>query len=465
MAQAIDREDIRKAIGRITGWLVASGDTTAQGNSGATTLVAAASGLNAGLYSSARDQHIRTRSVVAITESGNNNRGERRYATGSPDSSGIVTVSPKFTNQTADTAAYEIWDSDGPHPDDLDRCIDLALARLCWYWRLTPVTWLRGGDVGDELVVAADDLREFSSGGTVLWTGDGNITLTLQDLDMPDEFTRRVIRLVATAADGAIESAVIECDPTDRDTWRIVALARSMATASGAAAGSGNGTEIKLIDKTNTAEITPDDALSTVNRGWTLLESNFKIPATCYQLAVQLNVETSGEVGEFAWIQLWPPDATVIAMPRRIATKKHVGALFTRRGDVYSRFSRQPWSGSLQRRDVGGRGVSLELSPALGDKPLWYYEKVGYPALSSATVAATDDDNTIWADQAWIEIAALVECYRFLEVRDRKEYPGRWDEDLHDAEVKLASAQVDYGIEPMAVEDAVRPRRRAFVKV
>ena len=457
MAVEQNRETIRKGIGRTAGWLVASGTLSANGAADGSTIVDTVGGK---LYSSARDQHIRTRSVVAITSEAN--RGDRSYAIGSASTAGAVTVNPVFTNQIDSGDAYEVWDSDGPHPDEIDRCIDLALAKLCWYWRITSLTWLRGGDLADEVAVNADDLTE---NGIVVWTGDGNITLTLQDLEMPDEYIRRVIRIVATATDGGLESSIIECDPLDRRLWWIAALCRSMKTAAGADKGTGNGTEIKIIDKTNSVEITPNEPLFTVNRGWTHLTAGFVLPANCFQIAIQLNVETSGEVGEFGPIQLWPPNGRDVSLPRRIATKNHVGPVFIRRGSTYNRFWRQPWHGSLERRDVGGRGVRLEFDPQIGTRPLWFYEKVGYLGLTTATPVATDDDNTTWAEQAWVEIAALVECYRFLETRDRKEYPGRWDEDLHKAEVRLAAAQVEYGIEPMAVEDAQNPRRRAFVKV
>ena len=458
MAQEYTRETIRQALGRPpnTNWLSAFGTLSANGAADGSTII----DTSRQLYSSARDQHIRSRSVVAITSEAN--RGDRSYATGPPAATGTVTVNPVFSAQIDSGDKYEIWDTDGPHPDDLDLCIDAGLQRRCWRWRPTPVTWLRGGDLGDEIAVSADDLTE---NGTVVWTGDGNITLTLVDQEMPDEFTRRVIRIAATATDGGLESNVIECDPTDRRLWRIEALCRSMATVAGAAKGSGNGTELKILDKTNSNEITPDVALSTINRGWTLLASNFTLPSTCHQIAIQLNVETSGEVGEFAWAQLWPQGARDISLPRRIATKKRVGPVFIRRGSIYTRFRREAWSGGLERRDVGGRGVRLELGPSIGTRPLWYYEKVNYPALTTATPVATDDDNTSWAEQEWVEAAALVEAYSFLDTRDHKEYPGRWEKQLHDAEVVLAAMQVEYGAEPMAVEDAVRPRRRAFLKV
>ncbi len=61
---------------------------------------------------------------------------------------------------------------------------------------------LKGGDVGDELVVSSDDLLEFT-GGSVIWTGDGNLTLTMQELDVPDDMPllwvlRDVVRLTGT---------------------------------------------------------------------------------------------------------------------------------------------------------------------------------------------------------------------------------------------------------------------------
>ncbi len=457
----VTRQALRTRIGREHSWLrntpVATenttGTTTASGGAAGITIV------DSGSYSKAIDQMIKKRSVICLTSG--DERGERTYATGPPNTSGAIPVSPVFTAQIDSGVTYEVWDPDAPHPDIIDRVIDTVLRDNCWRWVPTPITWLRGGDVGDEIAVSTDDLTE---DGTVVWTGDGNLTLTLQELEMPDEFARRAIRIVATATDGGIESNVIECDPTDRKEWRIEVLARSMATAAGAAGGSGNGSEIKIIDKTNSTEITPETTLSTVNRGWTLLESNFVLPSNCYQIAIQLNVETSGEVGEFAWVQLWPKNAEAISLPRRIATRNHVGPVFVRHGDTYSEFRRGAWTGPLGRADVGGRGVRLTLGTAIGSNPLWYYERVSYPSLTSTTPAAADDDNTTWAADLWVRAAASWELYRRLNKRDRKSEQG-WDVLEADALGVLLAMQDEYGAEPMLVEDATEPAYRAVRSV
>jgi len=462
----VDRQDIRNAIGEVTGWQI-RGSTTSNGAADGTTIIAAASGLDEGLYSSARDQRVGVEDVVIITESGHARRGERRYATGAPDTAGTVTVSPAFGGQIVSGVDYEIWKAEGPHPDDLDRCIDRALTERCWFWRAVPITLLRGGDIGDELVVSADDLHEFSSTGTKIWTGGGDITLTLEELDTPDEFTRRVIRLVGggAGADAHIESNVIEVDPTNRPNWHIRALVRSMGTVAGAAAGTGNGSEIKIMDKTNSAEISPDQALSSTNRAWTVIESNFTIPTTCHQIAVRLNVETAGEDGEFAWVQLMELQATDFPLSNRIDSKRKIGPVFERVGDEYRGFRRRQWSGSLERREAQGRGVSLHLEPAPGSRSLWFYEKVSFPVLTSSTPAATDDDNETWAAEEWIRESALLEAYEFLRRRDQHTHETRWLEEIQKQETKVLALQAEYGIEPMLTEDSPRPHGRIFAKV
>lgn len=467
------RQVLRTRIGRDEAWMryspvapdTASGTTTSNGAADGSTII------DTNIYSSAIDQLVRQRSVICITSG--DERGERSYATGPPDTSGVITVSPPFTQPIDSGVTYEIWDPDGPHPDIVDRFIDKSLTEDCWRWVPMPITLLRGGDVGEDLAVSADDLTQ---DGTVVWTGDGSVTLTLEDQNVPDEFVRRVIRIVATGTDGGIESNPIDCDPVNRGEWHIAVLCRSMDSIAGAAGGSGNGTEIKLLDKTNTADITPDTTLSTLSRGWTLLESDFTLPLTCFQLAIELNVETNTEVGEFAWIQLWAKNQKRISLPQRIVAKKHVGGTFVRVGDTYDNFDRAPWSGALDRRDVGGTGVQLVLDPAIGDRALWFYERDSFPTLTTAAPAATDDDNTTWAADIWLRAAVTWECYQWLQNRDRKSAQGTpegpdarpshgWDQAEAKALALLQAMQDEYGAEPMAVEDAATPAHRATQQV
>ena len=469
----VTRQVLRTRIGRDEAWMrfspiapdTASGTTTGSGAADGSTIV------DTGIYSTAIDQLVRQRSVIVLTSGAL--RGERSYATGPPTSAGSITVSPSFSAQVASSVTYEVWDPDGPHPDLVDRFIDKALTEDCWRWLPTPITLLRGGDVAEDLAVSADDLTQ---DGTVVWTGDGSVTLTLEDQSVPEEFVRRVIRIAATGTDGAIESNPIECDPVNRGEWRIEALCRSMKTVAGADKGSGNVTEIKLIDKTNSADIVPGTALSTVNRGWTLLASDFTLPATCFQLAIQLNVETNTEVGEFAWIQLWPKNQKRISLPQRIVAKNHVGGTFVRVGDIYDNFTRAPWGGALDKRDVGGTGVQLLLDPAIGQDPLWFYERDSFPTLTSTTPTAPDDDNTTWAADLWLRAAVTWECYRWLQNRDRKSAQGTPEgpdaRPSHgreraeaDALALLLAMQDEYGAEPMAVEDATTPAHRATQQV
>ncbi len=312
------------------------------------------------------------------------------------------------------------------------------------------------------------------SSGTVLWTGNGSLTLTLEEMDPPEEFGRRVVRVEATGADGHIESELIEVDPEDGPDWHIQALMRSMATVAGAAAGTG-GAKIVVYDLTNSAAITLDDpdAMTTTARGWKYLQSSFIIPATCYQIAVRLQTVTNTEFSEFAWVQLMNRARTRFALPRRITTKRRIGPVYERVGDQYSEFRRRAWGGNIERREAQGRGVSLQISPAPGIRSLWYYEKVNFPKLTSAytggegggSTLGLDDDNVTWCSLEWVVQAALVECYKFLIRRDSHEMPDRWHEELAQAQVELSAMQDDYGIEGMLVEDSPKPRGSIILRV
>lgn len=447
----VDRQAIRTDIGRITDWLI-TGTTDGVGAGDGSTIV------DTGLYSKARDQHVRNRSIVAIVEGNPDQRGERRYATGPPSTAGVLTVSPVFGGEIASGIDYEIWDADGPHPDDIDRAIDRALADACWYWRTTPLTDMQGGDVGDELVLDGNNIDDDL--GRQLFTAT-DVTTTLPELDPPDEFARRIIRATATASPGYLEALQIDVDPDNRSGWRIESLMRA---SSGSAAG--GDARLVLYDQTNSVVFAANtDPLKWTRRGWGLLESGFTVPATCEAFSVRLQVQTSTQVGDFAWVQVWQQNQTRFSLPRRVASKRRVGPVFERTGTKFGQFARREWRGNLERREAMGRGVSLVLRPSPGSRSLWFYEKTPFPALTSSTPAATDDDAQTWAAVEWIRTAALAECYRFLWRRDRKEYPQRWVDEREDAEAELQAIQAEYGIEMLMTEDSPRPIGSAVVKV
>lgn len=447
----IDREDIRQAIGEVTGWQI-RGTTDSAGNAGKTTLV------DSTLYSTARDQHVRNRSVVCVTSQSvaDKNRGVRRYATGPPDTSGVVTASPVFTVQTEDAQTYEIWLPDAPHPDVIDRCIDRALAEACWFWRPTPLTMLPGGDIIDDLTVDGADLED--AGGNTIWDGTAVVPSVINPAP-PDEFAWRAIRLTPSNATTAFTQGItLECDPDDRIQWWVSALVRCNGAVTA---------ELRVRDITNGADITLDQGtLDWTREGWGFLESNFELPTDCEKIAVRIHAPaTGGPTVDFAWVQMQQRSQTLFALPHRIRSKRHVGPVFERRGIRFGQFKRRPWAGSLERREAMGRGVTLELSPSPGAKSMWFYEKTGFPPLTSATPAFDDDDNQTWVAKEWIRTAALAECYKFLRRRDRREQPGRWDEEYLEAQAELQALNADYGIEPMLTEDTKAPRGRAILRV
>ncbi|MGH7342420.1 MAG: hypothetical protein ACREKH_18185, partial [Candidatus Rokuibacteriota bacterium] len=126
-----------------------------------------------------------------------------------------------------------------------------------------------------------------------------------------------------------------------------------------------------------------------------------------------------------------------------------------------------PYRGTIERRDPGGTGVQLELGTAPGGRSLWFYEKRGFPALTSATPAAADDDNTTWAAEPWLRSALAWECYRYLADRDRASsgQAQEWRQAENKAAEELMAMQREYGAEPMVAEDATVPHGLAVVRV
>ena len=425
---------------------VATGAATSQGNAGGTTLI------DTGLYSSARDQFVRQGDIVCITSG--SERGSRSVATGPPDSSGVITVSPAFSGQIDSAVTYQIFDGDGPHPDILDRMLDEALDKRLWRWLKTPVTHVPGGDVGEELSIDGSD--DVVDGTTKIWTST-NAPATLPSLAYPDEFVRRSIHLIAGAANGYVESQALDADVDNRPSWAIHALIRA---GPGADAG-----RIVIRDLTNNADITPDTALTWTREAWGLIESCFTIPAACEQIAIRLQCDGNGDLMDFAQIQAWPVRQTRFSLPQRITSDAMVGSVFIRRGGVFDEFRPAPWDGAVERRDAAGTGVQLVLTPAPGSAAVWFYEKDSFPKLTSATPAATDDDNTTWAVEDWLLTVAESLCYERLQRRDRKEVPGRWDEAVAQAELDAGIMQRLYGAEPMLVEDRAQPTHRAVSRM
>src|SRR3990167_7889406 len=342
-------------------------------------------------------------------------RGERRYATGPPTTAGVITVSPAFEARIESGVTYEVWDPDGPHPDIIDRMIDTALQEDCWRWVPIPVTYIPYGDFGEELTVSGSNLVD---GTTTAWAGT-NATPSFATQVPPHEFIRRAVRITATAGGGYLQSQSIDVDVDNRSAWRIEALCRAQGAGS-----AGGDARIVLRDLTNSADITPTTALSWLRRGWGVINSTFTLPATCNQIAIRLVTQNNGEATDWAWVQAWPTNQTRFSLPQRIVALKHVGPIFERVGEIFDNFKRAPWAGALERRDVGGTGVQLVLDPPPGDAPLWFYERDSFPTLTSATPAATDDDNTTWAAELWVRTAVTWELYRWLSERDRKVEEG-----------------------------------------
>lgn len=458
----IDREDIRLALGDKTGWELHGGrgaDTTGAGAADGSTVI------DSSLYSLARDQHVRKGSVIGITESGNARRGERRYAAGVPSTAGAVTVSPVFGGQIGSGLRYEVWHPDAPHPDELDGFIDDALQESCWYWRLVPLTTLRGGDVGDELAVSGTNIIDTGDANAVIMAaGGGSPTITLPDISLPEAHARRAIRIASGAAAGVLQTLNEDVDPEFRQYREVRAILRVFPTS-----GNGASNDVARIvpyDVTNSAEIavTPSDGLEWSHRGWGQVYASFTIPATCERLAYRLVVNDVDDTGDFAAIWTHDPQQTDFFLPRRIASKKDIGQLYEIQGDVFGRYTPHQYRGTMERRDIAGYGVGLRIDPP-SSRWLWYYEKTNFPKLTTNPPAATDDDAQTWAALPWVRDAALVHAYRFLQDRDEKEHPDRWVRKLVQAEISLRAKQVKFGAEPMLVENSPRPRGRAITKV
>lgn len=457
----VSREAIRKELGRLSRAMISPGPGVQAAVTSGAGAAAGAGILHDILYSTARDQHIRVGSVIAImndTDADASIRGQRRFATASPTSTGAVSVSPSFSAQVAGSVSYEAWIAEWLHPDEIDLALDRALARMCWRWIGKPVTHLPGGDIGDDLAVSGSNVVDNEQGAAVVYTPT-NATLTLVELNPPDEWTRRVLAVTASAANGYAQSATILADPDERDNWRIEGLIREVS-------GTSPTISIVLYDVTNGATFSADNqaALQRTARGWGWVGSNFTLPDGCDEFAVRLQVSENAAVGQFGWLQLWNQNQRVFHLPRRIASREHVGPIYEREGQIYNQFRRREYRGRMQRRDYAGRGVALEFSDP-PNRPLWYYERVSFPALTSDPPVAADDDNETWAPLEWVVWAALVECYELLRRRDALDHPERWQAEMLEATGKLLALQATYGPEPMFVEDSSKPRSRVIVDV
>lgn len=451
MPPLIARESIRRRIGEESQKLI-RGTCTSDGST--TTVV------DSSLYSSVQDQRVRARAVVALT-GGHTDRGQRRWATGPPSTAGVITVSPAFTTGGEQDETYEIWDADFLHPDDIDLAIDRALQRSCWFWRAVPLSMYYTDPEALEDNPTGSNNLELKGTSTVIWNANSASVALNEWGYTPDEPDRLAITVQALASPGYLESNSIPVDPDRRSRWRMCGLLYKPNS---------NAQVVSIIpyDNTNGADIDTDETNSIATGEGPFIrfiETGFTLPSGCYDLTFRLHVDTNGQTGNFGWLSFWEEGQTTFHLPPNVQSKRHVGPVFRRVGDDYREFKRLPWQGQLQRREAVGRGVALELSPAPGARDLWYYHKTSFPALTSSTPAAADDDNATWAAEEWVVWASLVEVYEALRRRDREEYPTRWLEDLDEARMKLQALQADYGIEPMLTDDSSKPRGRAILRV
>lgn len=451
----VDRQSLRTEIGRNESWLKVRPGAPKE-----------ASGINSGtlangitdsaLYSSAIDQFVKQRDVIAITSGAR--RGERSFATGPPSSAGVVTVSPPFSGPLAPGDTYEIWDADGPHPDIVDRMIDKALAEDLFRWQPVPLGYIPGGDFGEELGIGFGTIIDASNNNTTIWTrNSGSLGMLFVTPSFENEFTRRVLQLVANANGLYLElTNALQVDPELRPSWYVSAFVRVTGQ-----------TEIVLRDVTNGQNITPAKPLTHSGRGWRLLESSFQLPSTCRELNIRLSLPTSGSVAEYAWIQAWPIGQTRFSLPPRVGSVNDVGTVFYHVGNTFDEFRRELFQGAVERREYAGRRVQITLEPGPAQKRIWYYEKKpfivpGSSGLTGPTPTPTDDDNTTFAPAAWVVAAATWEIYEYLKRRDRHTRPGLWDDLLAQAKLRHLAFQQQYGAEPMTVEESARPHRIAL---
>lgn len=447
--ELITRKTIRQKIGLDEGWLTTKGSTSGAGST--------SSIVDINLYSSVRDQYVRTRDVVAIVEG--SQLGERRLVTSNPTAAGVVGVSPVFGGSIGSGIDYEIWKGDGPHPDKVDQFIDRALDELCWRWLPRPLSYLLDpGDGEIDLTLSGSNWKD--PAGTTLWV-IANATPLQVDMNIPYEFARRHYRITASGADGSITGPQIPVDPKN-PSWRIRVFMKSELIALDDIGGDAR---FVLYDDTNNVEFDPATSpFRSTTFGWELYESDFTIPPTCESLQVRFLVPTSGGIGDFIHLQVWPKNATRWSLPRSVRSKKHVGPVFRMEGTTFGELKPADYRGTIERREVAGRGVELRLD-APGNASYWFYERVPHSILTSDPPASGDDAQVTWAEMEWVVAGAKFYLYEYLNKRDRLTAPDRWKQLIYEARSDLELAQLDHGAEPMHTEDSRHSRRRVFRRV
>lgn len=362
---------------------------------------------------------------------------------------GNLYFSPAATSAIASGVTYEIY-RHGVDPDDVDRCRDKALTKLCSQWVWQPLSEITNSDYEDAL----------SSSN---WTGQSSATLAVQTLGFPSQFARYALRVTNSGANGYARSASLYTRPT-RNFYLYIPVSAITGTA-----------ELIVRDVTNSANITLSGSATTVSgRGWTGIEVTGTIPAACYEIQLWLRGQGAADVVDWGPVNFhWKQQQYAIGLPDRVDSRKKVGdicyILNPMEIDSYN-----DWGEDMRclvqdfkRVPVGDR-VRLEMSKHLEDRPYYFQERVFYSALSTdyqtAAQRLAGDAATTRCPLDYV-VAGTARLLAELYVEDEGSDREFWASIHARARVDLQKYDVLYGAEPKPIVEKHQGIRIPMLRV
>ncbi len=459
MPHNLTKRDLRVRIGQDNGWVI-----TGIVDSGDVNIL-----VDNVLYSSVRHQNVRVRDVVRIQGDGalTKPEGESTFVTTVPTTTGSIELSPDLSAVLVAGDLYEIWNKDGPHPDEVDRIIDETLQEDMWRWVLTPITFQLGGDLRLPYF-ARHELADISSPiahphtGQTMWTlVDASIAYISRQ--WPDTIAPEyALRITASAANGYLELMSISVDPVNNSGWvyQIPILTDNPDDIT-----------IRVVDDAGGTirEDSPAGRLA----GWRLIKNTFTVPLTSNSFSIRIEIQTNGNIITVGPQQIWPQNMNQFTAPPRVNSKDHIGPIMRMVGTTWAQHTFEPWQGSIERREYTGLyNPEVFIEPSAGSESLWFYELVFFPPMLTSTltgggVDVRADHDLVLTDAPleWLIPAVNRRLARFLQKRDRIVAPNRWDALLRDSLAEVELMQADYGAEPMFTSDSPVPARRAVRRI
>jgi hypothetical protein len=232
--------------------------------------------------------------------------GEDSYVSNFVSSTGVVTLSPAIT--TAATG-FIIWKPEVKHGKNVEKAVSRGHQK-CRGWMKVPLTYVYDGDL----------LRDDPTDG---WSPTNAATAQYVDMDTPDAWYSRIIRVAPSGANGYLQNAGTPC--TAGQVWNFETWAAAYYS-SGAAS-------IVIRDDTNGATITPtysNGSTGSVNRtNPTWIGGQFTIPTGCKVWTVRLVGETSGQQYQFGPFIAAPVGAMSYPTQPHLENPHDMGNFFT----------------------------------------------------------------------------------------------------------------------------------------